>query len=158
MVYKVEGVTPIRLAFWGSVGPRDLKSAAIHAGACVAARQPGWACRVCGRSRRTRRVSAVRFQHRGAATNRNDDDVGGSSHLPLSPVVHDGSGRVATLDLHAPGQGSRRAHIGSCADSQRRADFTAMATANERNHSGGTLPARCMPMAMRFIEKLSTLV
>ena len=38
MVYKVEGVTPIRLAFWGSVGPRDLKPAAIRAGACVAAR------------------------------------------------------------------------------------------------------------------------
>ena len=47
MVYKVEGVTPIRLAFWGSVGPRDLKPAAIRAGACVAARQPGWARRVC---------------------------------------------------------------------------------------------------------------
>jgi hypothetical protein len=49
MVYKVEGATPIRLAFWGSVGPRDLKPAAIRAGACVAARQPGWARRVCGR-------------------------------------------------------------------------------------------------------------
>jgi hypothetical protein len=46
----------------GSVGPRDLKPAAIRAGACVAARQLGWARRVCGRSRRTRRVSAVRFQ------------------------------------------------------------------------------------------------
>jgi hypothetical protein len=63
MVYKVEGATPIRLAFWGSVGPRDLKPAAIRAGACVAARQPGWARRICGRLRRTRRVSAVRFQH-----------------------------------------------------------------------------------------------
>jgi hypothetical protein len=62
MVYKVEGATPIRLAFWGSIGPRDLKLAAIRAGACVAARQPGWACRVCGRPRRTRHVSAVRFQ------------------------------------------------------------------------------------------------
>jgi hypothetical protein len=41
----------------GSVGPRDLKPAAIRAGACVAARQLGWARRVCGRSRRTRRVS-----------------------------------------------------------------------------------------------------
>jgi hypothetical protein len=38
MVYKVEGATPIRLAFWGSVGPRDLKPAGIRAGACVAAR------------------------------------------------------------------------------------------------------------------------
>jgi hypothetical protein len=42
MVYKVEGATPDRLVFWGSVGPRDLKPAAIRAGACVAARQPGW--------------------------------------------------------------------------------------------------------------------
>jgi hypothetical protein len=31
----VEGATPKRLAFWGSVGPRDLKPAAILAGACV---------------------------------------------------------------------------------------------------------------------------
>jgi hypothetical protein len=62
MVYMVEGATPNRLAFWGSVGPRDLKPAAIRAGACVAARQLGWARRVCGRSRRTCRVSAVRFQ------------------------------------------------------------------------------------------------
>jgi hypothetical protein len=54
--------SPNRLAFWGSVGPRDLKPAAIRAGACVAARQPGWACRVCGWPRRTRHVSAVRFQ------------------------------------------------------------------------------------------------
>jgi hypothetical protein len=53
---------PDRLAFWGSVGPRDLKPAAIRMGACVTARQPGWARRVCGRPRRTRRVSAVRFQ------------------------------------------------------------------------------------------------
>jgi hypothetical protein len=52
---------PERLAFWGSVGPRNLKPAAIHAGACVTARQSGWACRVCGRSRWTRHVSAVRF-------------------------------------------------------------------------------------------------
>jgi hypothetical protein len=44
------------------VGPRDLKPVAIRAGACVAARQPGWARRVCGRPRRTRHVSAVRFQ------------------------------------------------------------------------------------------------
>jgi hypothetical protein len=29
---------PNRLAFWGSVGPRDLKPAAIRVGACVAAR------------------------------------------------------------------------------------------------------------------------
>jgi hypothetical protein len=29
---------------------------------CVAARQPGWARRVCGRPRRTRHMSAVRFQ------------------------------------------------------------------------------------------------
>jgi hypothetical protein len=63
MVYMVEGATPIRLAFWGSVGPKDLKPAAIRADACVAARQPGWARRVCGRPRRTRHVSAVRFQH-----------------------------------------------------------------------------------------------
>jgi hypothetical protein len=35
MVYMVEGATPKRLAFWGSVGPRDLKPAAILAGACV---------------------------------------------------------------------------------------------------------------------------
>jgi hypothetical protein len=41
MIYKVEDATPIRLAFWGSVGPRDLKHVAILAGACVAARQPG---------------------------------------------------------------------------------------------------------------------
>jgi hypothetical protein len=52
MVYKVEGATPNRLSFWGSVGPRDLKPAAIRVVACVVARQPGWA----------RRVSAVRFQ------------------------------------------------------------------------------------------------
>jgi hypothetical protein len=62
MVYMVEGATPIRLAFWGSVGPTDLKPAVICAGACVAARQPGWTHRVCGRPRRTRHVSAVRFQ------------------------------------------------------------------------------------------------
>jgi hypothetical protein len=61
MVYMVEGATPIRLAFWGSVGPRDLKLAAIRAGACVVARQPGWARLVCGRPRRTRHVSVVRF-------------------------------------------------------------------------------------------------
>jgi hypothetical protein len=54
MVYKVEPATPNRLAFWGSVGLRDLKHAAIRAGACVAARQPGWARRVCGWPRRTR--------------------------------------------------------------------------------------------------------
>jgi hypothetical protein len=47
MVYKVEGATPNRLVFWGSVGPRDLKPAAIRAGACVAAQQPGWARRLC---------------------------------------------------------------------------------------------------------------
>jgi hypothetical protein len=51
-----------RLAFWGSVGPRDLKPVAIRAGVCVAARQLGWARRLCGRPRRTRRVSAIRFQ------------------------------------------------------------------------------------------------
>jgi hypothetical protein len=62
MVYKVEGANPYQASFLGSVGPRDLKPAAIRAGACVAARQPGWARRVCGRSRRTRRVSTVRFQ------------------------------------------------------------------------------------------------
>jgi hypothetical protein len=39
---------PNKLAFWGSVGPRDLKPVAIRAGACVAARQPGWARRECG--------------------------------------------------------------------------------------------------------------
>jgi hypothetical protein len=49
------------LAFWGSVGPRDLKPAAIRAGACVVARQPGWARPVCGRPGRTHCVSAVRF-------------------------------------------------------------------------------------------------
>jgi hypothetical protein len=54
---------PDRLAFWGSVGPKDLKPAAICTGACVATRQPGWARRVCGRPRRTRHVSAIRFQH-----------------------------------------------------------------------------------------------
>jgi hypothetical protein len=37
MVYKVEGATPNMIAFWRSVGPRDLKPAAICAGACVAA-------------------------------------------------------------------------------------------------------------------------
>ena len=64
MVYMVEGATPNRLVFWGgSVGPRNLKPTAIRVGACVAARQPGWARGVCGRPRRTRRVSAVRFQH-----------------------------------------------------------------------------------------------
>jgi hypothetical protein len=70
MVYMVEGATPIRLAFLGSVGPRDLKPAAIRAGACVkpAAIRAGacvaarWARRVCGRPRRTRHVSAVRFK------------------------------------------------------------------------------------------------
>ena len=62
MVYMVEGATPIRLAFWGSVGPRDLKPAVIRAGACVAARQPGRARRVCERPRRTRHVSVVQFQ------------------------------------------------------------------------------------------------
>jgi hypothetical protein len=62
MVYMVEGATPDRLVFWGSVGPRDLKPAAIHAGACVAARQPGWARHVCGWPRRTHHVSVVRFQ------------------------------------------------------------------------------------------------
>jgi hypothetical protein len=62
MVYMVEGATPDRLAFWGGVGPRDLKPAAIRAGTCVAARQPGWARHVCGRPRRTRRVSTVWFQ------------------------------------------------------------------------------------------------
>jgi hypothetical protein len=48
MVYKVEGATPNKLAFWGGVGPRNLKPAAIRAGACVASRQPVWARRVCG--------------------------------------------------------------------------------------------------------------
>jgi hypothetical protein len=62
MVYKVEGANPYQASFLGSVGSRDLKSAAICAGACVAARQPGWAHRVCGRPRRTRHMSAVRFQ------------------------------------------------------------------------------------------------
>jgi hypothetical protein len=62
MVYMVEGATPDRLSFGGSVGPRDLKPTAIRAGGCVAARQPGWARRVCGRPRRTRHVLAVRFQ------------------------------------------------------------------------------------------------
>jgi hypothetical protein len=65
MVYKVEGATPNLLAFWGSVGPRDLKPAVIRAGACVAARQPGWARRVWERPRRTRHVSAVWFQQFG---------------------------------------------------------------------------------------------
>jgi hypothetical protein len=46
----------------GSVGPRDLKPAAIRAGVCVMARQPRWARRVCGRPRRTCHVSAVQFQ------------------------------------------------------------------------------------------------
>jgi hypothetical protein len=41
---------PNELAFWGSVGPKKLKPAAMHAGACVAARWPGWTRRVCGRS------------------------------------------------------------------------------------------------------------
>jgi hypothetical protein len=59
----VECVTPNRLAFWGSVVPRDLKPAAIRAGAYVAVRQPGWTRRVYGRPRRTHHVSAVRFQH-----------------------------------------------------------------------------------------------
>jgi hypothetical protein len=36
MVYMVEGATPNRLAFGGSVGPRYLKLAAIRVGACVA--------------------------------------------------------------------------------------------------------------------------
>jgi hypothetical protein len=62
MVYKIEGATPNRLAFWGSVGLRNLKPTVIRAGACVAARQPVWARRVCGRPRRTRHVSAVQFQ------------------------------------------------------------------------------------------------
>jgi hypothetical protein len=53
---------PNRLAFRGSVGPRDIKLAVIRADACVAARQPGRARRVCGRSQQTRHVSVVRFQ------------------------------------------------------------------------------------------------
>jgi hypothetical protein len=40
------------LAFGGSVGPRDLKPAAMRAGACVAAQRPGWAHRVCERNDR----------------------------------------------------------------------------------------------------------
>jgi hypothetical protein len=52
----------VRGRLLGIVRPRDLKPAAIRAGACVATRQPGWARRVCGRPRRTRHVSAVRFQ------------------------------------------------------------------------------------------------
>jgi hypothetical protein len=54
--------TPNKLAFFGGggVGPRDLKPAA-YVWARVAARQPGWARRVCGRPRRTHHVSAVRF-------------------------------------------------------------------------------------------------
>ena len=63
MTYMIDGATPNRLAFWRSVGPKDLKPAAIRAGVCVATRQPGWARRVYGRSRRTHHVSAVRFQH-----------------------------------------------------------------------------------------------
>ena len=35
---------PNGLAFWGSVGPTDLKPAAVCSGSCVAARRPG----VCG--------------------------------------------------------------------------------------------------------------
>jgi hypothetical protein len=48
MVYMVEVATPNRLAF-GGVDPRDLKSAAMRAGACVADRRSGWARRVCRR-------------------------------------------------------------------------------------------------------------
>jgi hypothetical protein len=63
------GCNPL-IAFWGSVGPRDLESAGIRAGACIAARQPGWVHRVCGWPRRTRHVSAVRFQQ-SSATQKN---------------------------------------------------------------------------------------
>jgi hypothetical protein len=50
---------PNRLAFWEECWPKRSKA---HCYTCVAARQPGWECRVYGRSRRIRRVSAVRFQ------------------------------------------------------------------------------------------------
>ena len=36
-----EGVTPIRLLFGGSVGPTDIRPAAVRSGACVATQQPG---------------------------------------------------------------------------------------------------------------------
>jgi hypothetical protein len=36
-------------SFGGSVGPRDLKPAAMRSGACVVVRRPGWVRRVCGR-------------------------------------------------------------------------------------------------------------
>lgn len=46
-----EGAIPNGLAFGGggSVGPTDLKPAAMRLNACVATRRPGWAPHVCGR-------------------------------------------------------------------------------------------------------------
>jgi len=55
MVLYGEGATPIRLIFWGSVGPTDIKPAAVRSGACVATQQPG-ACAVTHESRPGGRV------------------------------------------------------------------------------------------------------
>jgi hypothetical protein len=95
MVYKVEGANPYQASFLGSVGPRDLKPAAIRAGACVAARQPGWARRVCGRSRRAHRVSAVRFQQvplalqvtRDLAASRSNTNRHGMDKINITPNI-----------------------------------------------------------------------
>jgi hypothetical protein len=73
----------VRGRLLGIVRPRDLKPAAIRAGACVATRQPGWARRVCGRPRRTRHVSAVRFQQ--LALFSSDTNAGPVRHLRLPP-------------------------------------------------------------------------
>jgi hypothetical protein len=44
----IEGATPIRLAFWGERWPKRPKARCyMDTGACVAARQPGWARRMC---------------------------------------------------------------------------------------------------------------
>jgi hypothetical protein len=44
----VEGATHIRLAFWGECWPKRPKVRCYtDTGACVAARQPGWARRMC---------------------------------------------------------------------------------------------------------------
>jgi hypothetical protein len=48
MIYMVESAIPNGLAFWGSVGLRDLKPAAMRACACVVAQRPGGCAPMCG--------------------------------------------------------------------------------------------------------------
>jgi hypothetical protein len=62
MVYMVEGATPIRLAFWGECWPKRPKARCYTCG-CVCRGPIAWVGAPCVRAaRRTRRVSAVRFQ------------------------------------------------------------------------------------------------